>query len=70
MTEAKAIDRRIAQIGAGKAFTAADEGTIETLARNLTDDQVDTVMRKPAGLTSWVGEAAKKIWKAKHGQDS
>ena len=48
---------------------AVDEGTIETLARNLTDEQVDTVMGESAGFTSWVGEAAKKIWEAKHGQD-
>lgn len=48
---------------------AVDEGTIETLARNLTDEQVDTVMRESAGLTSWVAEAVKRIQEAKHGQD-
>ena len=42
---------------------------IGTLARNLTEPQVDTFLEESAGLTSWVADAAKKIWEAKHGQD-
>ena len=42
---------------------------IRTLARNLTEEQVGAFLEESAGLTSWVADAAKKIWGAKHGQD-
>ena len=42
---------------------------IRTLARNLTEEQVGAFLEESAGLTSWVAEAAKKIWEAKHGQN-
>ena len=42
---------------------------IGTLARNLTEEQVGSFLEESAGLTSWVADAAKKIWEAKHGQD-
>lgn len=42
---------------------------IGTLARNLTEEQVGAFLEESAGLTSWVADAAKKIWEAKHGQD-
>ena len=42
---------------------------IGTLARNLTEGQAGTFLEESAGLTSWVADAAKKIWEAKHGQD-
>ena len=42
---------------------------IGTLARNLTEGQADAFLEESAGLTSWVADAAKKIWEAKHGQD-
>ena len=45
------------------------DGEIEMLARNLTQEQVDTFLEESAGLTSWVADAAKKVWEAKHGQD-
>ena len=40
-----------------------------TLARNLTEEQAGAFLEESAGLTSWVADAAKKIWEAKHGQD-
>ena len=42
---------------------------IRTLARNLTEEQVSAFLEESAGLTSWVADAAKKIWEAKHGQN-
>lgn len=42
---------------------------IRTLARNLTEKQAGAFLEDSAGLTSWVADAAKKIWEAKHGQD-
>ena len=42
---------------------------IGTLARNLTEDQAGAFLEESAGLTSWVADAAKKIWEAKHGQN-
>lgn len=42
---------------------------IGTLARNLTEGQAGAFLEESAGLTSWVADAAKKIWEAKHGQD-
>ena len=38
-------------------------------ARNLTEEQAGAFLEESAGLTSWVADAAKKIWEAKHGQD-
>ncbi len=43
--------------------------TIAALAHNLNNEQVNTIMDESAGLTSWVGEAAKKVWEEKIGQD-
>ena len=42
---------------------------IRTLARNLTEEQAGAFLEESAGLTSWVADAAKKIWEAKHGQN-
>ena len=42
---------------------------IRTLARNLTEEQVGAFLEESAGLTSWVADAAKKIWETKHRQD-
>ena len=42
---------------------------IGTLARNLTEEQVGAFLEESAGLTSWIVDAAKRIWEAKHGQD-
>ena len=46
-----------------------DDRVIETLARNLSDAQVDALVSESAGLTSWVVEAVKRIQEAKYGQD-
>ena len=45
------------------------DGEIGTLARNLTEEQAGAFLEESAGLTSWVADAAKRIWEAKHGQD-
>ena len=45
-----------------------DEDIINALARNLSDEQVETVVSESVGLTSWVAETMKRIQEAKHGQ--
>lgn len=42
---------------------------IRMLACNLTEDQVDAFLEESAGLTSWVADAAKKVWRTKHEQN-
>ncbi|WP_130811219.1 DUF6088 family protein [Olsenella sp. Marseille-P4559] len=42
---------------------------IGMLARSLTERQAEAFLEESAGLTSWVADAAKKIWEAKHGPD-
>ena len=44
-------------------------GRENEVARNLTEGQVGAFLEESAGLTSWVADAAKKIWEAKHGQN-
>lgn len=46
-----------------------DDAAIATLACNLTERQVDAFLEESVGLTSWVADAAKGIWEAKHGQN-
>ena len=46
-----------------------DGDTIATLARNLTEEQVDTLAKESAGLTSWAIEAMKRIREVRRGQD-
>ncbi len=46
-----------------------DDQMVSSLARNLTNEQVNTIVNESAGLTSWVGKAAKKVWEAKIGQN-
>lgn len=43
-----------------------DDEVIERIARNLSDGDVETLRRESSGLTSWVAEAAKKIWEERH----
>ena len=40
---------------------ASDEA-LSALARNLTDEDAETFLAESRGLTSWVAEAAKRIW--------
>lgn len=49
---------------------AAGPDVAAVLARNLTAEQVDAFKDESAGLTSWVVEFAKALWREKHGQDS
>ena len=46
-----------------------NSSVIETLARNLSKEQVNTLVDESAGLTSWVTEATKKIREAQDGQN-
>ena len=59
--------RRNAANALGRENVGDEE--IGTLARNLTEGQVGAFLEESAGLTSWVADAAKKIWEARHGQD-
>lgn len=42
---------------------------IEMIARNLSDEQVDVLMKESAGLTSWVVETIKRIREVQHAQN-
>ncbi len=46
-----------------------DDQVIATLARNLSEEQVDTLVMESPGLTVWVAETAKKVQEAKHGEN-
>lgn len=46
---------------------AGDEA-LSALARSLTDEEAETFLEESKGLTSWITEAAKRIWEEKrHG---
>ena len=45
---------------------ASDEA-LSALARNLTDEDAETFLAESRGLTSWVAEAAKRIWEQRRG---
>lgn len=44
---------------------ASDEA-VSALARNLTDEDADTLLKESKGLTSWITEVAKRIWRERH----
>ena len=44
----------------------ADEDAMVALARNLDDEDAETFLEESKGLTSWIAEAAKRIWKERH----
>ena len=44
---------------------ASDEA-VSALARNLTDEDADTLLKESKGLTSWITEVAKRIWMERH----
>ncbi len=46
-----------------------DDQVVATLARNLSGEQVDTLVMESSGITSWVAEMAKKVQEAKHGEN-
>ena len=45
---------------------ASDEA-LSALARNLTDEDAEAFLAESRGLTSWVAEAAKRIWEQRRG---
>ena len=47
-----------------------DDDTIKKIADTLSKEDVSALRDEAIGLTSWVTEAAKRIWEAKHGQNS
>ena len=44
---------------------ASDEA-VSALARNLTDEDADTLLKESKGLTSLITEVAKRIWRERH----
>ncbi len=63
------ITRTVVQALKALGKDGVDGDTIATLARNLTGEQVGTLVKESAGLTSWLIEAIKRIREAKRGQD-
>lgn len=43
-----------------------NEETIRRIAANLSEEEAETLLGEASGLTSWVTEAAKRIWETKH----
>lgn len=43
-----------------------DETAVRRIASNLSEEEADALLGESVGLTSWVTEAAKRIWEAKH----
>ncbi len=43
---------------------ASDE-KIAALVRNLSDEDAETLLRESTGLTSWIADVAKRIWREK-----
>ena len=44
----------------------ANDETATALERNLTDEDMDALLEESKGLTSWIAEVAKRIWKERH----
>lgn len=44
---------------------ASDEA-VSALARNLTDEDANTLLKESKGLTSLITEVAKRIWRERH----
>lgn len=47
-----------------------DDSAVEKIASVLSKEDIETLRDEATGLTAWVTETAKKIWKEKHRQDS
>lgn len=43
--------------------SGASDEAVSALAHNLSDEDVDAFLEESKGLTSWIAEIAKRIWK-------
>lgn len=60
------VTRAIVQALKALGKNDVNDETIAVLARNLDDEAAEAFLEESKGLTSWIVEAAKKIWKEKH----
>ena len=60
------ITRTIVQALKALGNENVDDETVATLARGLDDEDVETFLKESRGLTAWIAEIAKRIWKERH----
>lgn len=60
------VTRTIVQALKALGRGGASDEALSALARNLTDEDAETFLEESKGLTSWVTEAAKRIWEERH----
>lgn len=60
------VTRTVVQALKTLGRNGASDEAVSALARNLTDEAADTLLEESKGLTSWITEVAKRIWKERH----
>lgn len=60
------VTRTVVQALKALGRNGASDEAVSVLARNLTDEDVDTLLEESKGLTSWITEVAKRIWRERH----
>ena len=60
------VTRTVVQALKALGRSGASDEAVSALARNLTDEDADTLLEESKGLTSWVTEVAKGIWRERH----
>lgn len=60
------VTRTVVQALKALGRNGASDGAVSALARNLSDEDVDTLLEESKGLTSWITEVAKRIWRERH----
>ena len=60
------VTRTVIQALKALGRNGASDEAISALARNLADEDADTFLEESKGLTSWITEGAKRIWKERH----
>lgn len=60
------VTRTIVQALKALGKSGANDEAVSALARNLTDEDTDTLLEESKGLSSWITKVAKRIWKERH----
>lgn len=60
------VTRAVVQALKALGRNGASDETVSALARKLTDEDADTLLEESKGLTSWITEVVKRIWKERH----
>ncbi len=60
------VTRIVVQAFKTRGRNGASYEAVSALARNLADEDADTLLEESKGLTSWTAEGAKRIWRERH----